>query len=205
MKEKPILFSAPMVRANREGRKTQTRRIVNPQPDGRPVFFEAHQDWFVDGGLWCRRCPYGVPGDRLWVRETWASAYSQGCWGTLFAADETFAQGARGHAKGPHFNADDLPPVKWRPSIFMPRWACRNVYEITEVRVQRLQDIGEDDARAEGFTSDPIRARVNGAPSVAVFFDPISWYAALWDGINGDAPWSSNPWVWAISYRPVSP
>ena len=165
MKERPILFSGPMVRSLLAGTKTQTRRVaVLRGADGRQ---DDHGCWrFCDvdskGGefVWqhstdikriiTEGCPYGFAGDRLWVRETWCSAYARGAWGTIFAADDAFVQGKRQHEKGPHFNACDRPPLTWRPSIFMPHWASRLTLEVTEVRVQRVQDISEEDAQAEG-------------------------------------------------------
>jgi len=213
-----------MVRANRAGRKSQTRRIMNPQPVPIPPDVKRLSP-YDDSGVWwacsgaksmvslhdaAGGCPYGWRGDRLWQRETWASAYSRGRWGTLFAADMEFVKGARQHDKGPHFNADDLPAVRWRPSIFLPRWACRNVYEVTHVRVQRLQDISEEDARAEGvepfFDRFPSVGRDQRLTSGELAADSPyrAAYAVLWDEINADrATWKSNPWCWAISYKPA--
>jgi len=220
-RERPILFRAPMVRANRAGRKTQTRRIMNPQPVPIPPEVKRASP-YDDSGFWwaCSAaksmlslydapggCPYGHRGDRLWVRETWApfavgnrTGISPQCVAYRASCD---ADGGFDYVN----NGDEimrLKVTKWKPSIFMPRWACRNVYEITEVRVQRVNEISEEDARAEGFSADPIPGKVNGKPAKIAFYDPIRWYAALWDAINGDrAPWASNPWVFAISYRPV--
>jgi hypothetical protein len=87
----------------------------------------------------------------------------------------------------------------------MPRWASRLTLEISGIRIQRVNAISADDARAEGFSSDPIPGRVNGKPATVCFFDPLQWFAALWDGINGErGPWKSAPWVWAVSFRVVS-
>lgn len=238
MTERPILFSAPMVRAILEGRKTQTRRIVTVPWKGavrslpyEPYFFDTDGvlemacDSFEDsdcGSHACPytkhiACPYGAPGGRLWVRETWASAYAHGRFGTVFAADGSFVQGARKHAKGPHFNAEwkGLTPqtYKWRPSIFLPRWASRISLEVTGTRVERLHAITEDDARAEGVeTSFPGRVTVDGKrgkPSTIHTFGPDAHrkaFAMLWDAINGKrAPWASSPWVWVVSFRRVTP
>ena len=183
MKERPILFSGEMVRAILEGRKTQTRRIVK---DGTP------DDW--------NACPYGVIGDRLWVRETWrlwdvlenyvggqntaTVQYKAGPLGSdrvLTVSDEQ-----RG-------NLSNLENDRWRPSIFMPRWASRITLEITGVRVERLQEITEKDALAEGV-------------GYAITRDcKVPQFARLWDQINGKhAPWESNPWVWVVEFKRVS-
>lgn len=228
MKERPILFNGAMVRAILAGTKTQTRRVVKTQPE---AMSDDVQRVKGDDGFWWPAtaarsmvqtrempsfCPYGAPGDRLWVRETWCSAYARGCWGTVYGADEAFVQGPQAHPKGPHFNGDWKGPgpqvYRWKPSIHMPRWASRISLEVTEVRVQRLQDISEDDAQAEGVRPffevyDGIGRdqcitsgeRAEDAPYRAS-------YACLWDEINGDrALWSANPWVWAVSFRRVTP
>lgn len=212
-----------MVRAILGGTKTQTRRVVKPQPhcnhilspcwgtspDGfefgrKHVWIENGPD-YPDGPDDERRCPYGVIGDRLWVRETWASGFAAGCWGTIFAADGKFVQGKRDHKKGPHYNANDRPPIKWRPSIFLPRWASRITLEITDVRVERLNDISEDDGKAEGVSSSIAPARINGKLGSVHCFGPDAHrkaFGLLWDAINGKrAPWASNPWVWVIEFR----
>lgn len=212
MKERPILFSGDMVRAILAGRKTQTRRVVKA-----PFVIDEHPE---TGALWplcpsyCNdgdnegqpiSCPFGSPGDRLWVRETWASGYSKGCWGTVFKADVAFVQGSRQHEKGPHFNANDLPPwTKWRPSIHMPRWASRLSLRVTSVRAQQLQDITEEDIIAEGVNIDWERvARMEAAPTPATRRSVVrADFAVLWDSIYADrAPWESNPWVWAIGFE----
>ncbi|WP_257819798.1 hypothetical protein [Burkholderia glumae] len=160
MKERPILFSAPMVRAIIEGRKTQTRRVVKPQPpaDAREVITFHHPDprthyWGFDGGSlldWCQPCPYGEVGDRLYVRETWQHSnhplgpYEDGCL-VFYRAD---------YMDDPHGPDGEKSPEgkyrEWRPSIHMPRSASRITLEITGVRVERLHDISEGDAIAEG-------------------------------------------------------
>lgn len=195
VKTRGILFGGPMVRALLARTKTQTRRIIKPQPTCTTDQAKAAHpsgSFSLEVGFDDRhRCPYGVPGDRLWVRETWTSAYARGCWGTIFAADQTFAQGKRNHEKGPHYNFDDRPPgMLWRPSIFLPRWASRITLEVTEVRVQRLQSLNEEDAVAEGWDGDGC---------------PIPWYSELWTQINGPGSWEANPFVWALSFRRLTP
>jgi hypothetical protein len=233
-KERPILFSGPMVRALLDGRKTQTRRTVKPQPvpsDSNPpigatpgglyvcpdylptsdlrgsviVHCEAVGQYRCMGqqAFAAAFCPYGVPGDRLWVREGHAPAAD--CWGrweqsverkrNLFAPGELLYR----------VDAADQFVDRWRPGIHMPRWASRITLEITEVRVQRLQEIGEEDAAAEGFPS--YTATGNGQscqPVGAAYVDGREWYARLWDSINGAGAWHANPWVWALTFRRIS-
>jgi hypothetical protein len=202
---RPILFSGPMVRAIIDGTKTQTRRIVkmcrqfkeyDATPDGAydvllatdrrsAAFLVAGDHGFTD---WVD-CPYGKPGDRLWVRETWAPSDS----GTLYAADFTTAD--KSHICW-----------KWRPSIFMRPAASRITLDVTDVRVERLQDISDDDARAEGVDDGPGRGACGypgtGAARMALGYRGV--YAELWDVINRKrAPWASNPWVWVVSFAPV--
>lgn len=199
MKERPILFSGPMVRAILEGRKSQTRRVIKPQPRLAPDQDEslvnaAWQSGFVDVP-----CPYGEHGDLLWVRETWT------------AHDRWIRQRKIGAV---NYRATDTigPHLKWRPSIFMPRWASRLTLRITEVRVQRLQECSYEDAIAEGaadytsFLSErETGARAESAEDCARRLRwPQRAYTEIWDSINGKrAPWDSNPWVWAITFERV--
>jgi len=168
MKERPILFSGPMVRAILEGRKTQTRRIVKPQPlRDRGVMA------FNDGEHPQMRCPYGKPGDRLWVRETWCPDVEP----------YTFRYKADG----------DEPLERWRPSIHIPRWASRITLEVVSVRVERLQNISEDDALAEGITL------------VERGTSPVDQFNKLWESINGPGSWEANPWVWVVEFKRIEP
>jgi len=220
VKERPILFSAPMIRALIDGSKTQTRRIMKPQPV-KPSVNESDEcpsRWYENGELngvpsnvWS--CPYGKPGDRLWVRETWASAYQDGCWGTAFFADGAFVQGKQQHPKGPHFHAKELGEhVRWKPSIHMPRWASRITLEITEVRVQRLQEISEEDARAEGSylgrCDCAVMQRRETTP-LGISFHQTGChihgeeFKYLWNCIHGEGSWAKNSWVWAVSFKVV--
>ncbi len=209
-KERPILFSSPMIRAILAGQKSMTRRVFKP---GRRCLDLNHED---DQAQALEMCPYGKPGDKLWVRETWASAYGNGSWGTLFAADWAYVQGKRKHEKGPHFCAsyDDRVQrdlVKWRPSIFMPRWASRITLEITDMRAEQLQDISEEDALAEGIEGPfDVGYRAFRIPddSKPRYSSAVAAFESLWDSINGERPgcaWRDNPWVWVISFKRVQP
>lgn len=201
MAERPILFSAPMVRAILAGKKSQTRRIVKPRredgaivdvnPDGMPIErsgggrgFRAVRLEVLD------RCPYGVPGDRLWVRETFRAGGS----GNLKVV---------GLLAGIHYRADlDEPeaPGQWKPAIFMPHWASRITLAVTSVRVERLQDISEEDARAEGMEGNHAIGDERGF--VATMQNVYRrTFARGWDGINGKrGSWDDNPWVWVVGF-----
>lgn len=178
MKERPILFSGPMVRAILNGTKTQTRRIVKPQP----VHIDGLGTVMNPSVITGNSCKHGKPGDTLWVRETWAhralrvsGPEGYGC--PVFRADDV----DRRLPSGPYNRVD-----RWRPSIHMPRWASRITLQITAVRVERLQDISEEDAIAEG-----------------VEFGAKESYRTLWDSINGAGAWDANPWVWVIEFKRV--
>ena len=201
MVERPILFSAPMVRAILGGRKTQTRRVVKPEPHAGvrwDAIVTAGYGGWTDGHGTPLRCRYGSAGDHLWVRETWANIALKGYPPVYF------------------YRADgkDLPPrddraadSKWRPSIFMPRAASRITLFVTEVRIQRLHEITEADARAEG-------AMYHDGHGVGhsgwrhdykdVHADARSSFARLWSDINGANSWAENPWVWAVSFETLS-
>ncbi len=237
MKERPILFSGPMVRAILDGRKTQTRRVVKPQPEyvKRSVAPQEergdkklHESPYLDSycserktdinprgmsSVWCWwdeynrcgdsfKCPYGQPGDRLWVRETFTEGE-----GVIYRADWEV----------------DCPDVKldglWKPSIFMPRRLCRIMLEIVSVRVERLNEISEEDAISEGIerwrsplpdslTHDYIMWRgylANGKrPATDAYNRATHSYRSLWESINGPASWDTNPWVWVVEFKRVT-
>lgn len=186
-KERPILMSAPNVRPTMDGSKTQTRRVFKakngslwPNPNDLPGMRQI-----------LRNCPYGQPGDRLWVREAWST---HACFDHLPPSK---------CPKSIHYWADgEIQTGKARPSIHMPRWASRITLEITGVRVERLQDISEADAIAEGI--DPKQANKTllsiGAKTIS---GPVAEYSALWESINGADSWNANPWVWVIEFRRV--
>jgi hypothetical protein len=250
MKERPILFNAPMVRALLAGTKTQTRRVVKPQPE---VQHDGEPYWFVGGyRAWQHRsttdvlrrggnpilCPYGQPGDRLWVRE--AHSIGPGP-GVPLQPGET-----AGALRWPHitYSADgavERRDTRWkgafgmgRPSIHMPRWASRITLEIVSVRVERLKEISEADARAEGC-----ERLDDGEPGYVERYKP-DWklcpqcggtrlytaigaglgalpdtdclrcdtyakrYRHLWESINGAGSWDANPWIWVGEFKPVA-
>ena len=204
MTERPILFSAPMVRAILAGAKTQTRRVVKPQPadDIAPHAFpnREYQGWMSSlrhehGHQTAHFCPYGQPGDRLWVREAFAGSiayerngYPPKEWGNKiwYIADGE-----------PRSGQWTLP----RPSIHMPRALSRITLEVTGVRVERLQDISEADAQAEGAPSADL---VSGRECIFPHQGTYRWgFRLLWESINGPGSWDANPWMWCVEFRRV--
>lgn len=216
MKEYPILFSGEMVQAILDGRKTQTRRVIKDQPAlpylWNKVSPNGFQMWTSNpqqgekGNTELRLCPYGAPGDRLWVRETWrAVELDNGNDGILYKADNHFKSIENSQAAADLWcdaYADRKYGNKWRPSIFMPRWASRIALAVTDVRVERLQEISEEDAIAEGLQKEVISVGYQN-DSVTLRAGPKFVY--LWDKINSDRGYSfeSNPWVWVISFKVV--
>lgn len=231
-RERPIIFSGPMVRSILDGRKTQTRRVIatpkDCEPDWEPLLAadgSCNIKWmsFPLPGVkmgrtkWLR-CPFGRPGERLWVREKWWVAELEGCGiGKSFLVyDDEWRQGPYG-AKEPspatfrHIHPGPASPVpKWgpHPSIHMPRWASRLTLEIVSVRVERVQDISGEDALAEGVDwllpghgPVPREAQYQGAASYRDGFELV------WDAINAKRGFSfaSNPWIWALEFRRVNP
>jgi hypothetical protein len=210
MKERPILFSGEMVRAILDGTKTMMRSVVKPQPDlsilkesyrdlefefrRMPVLGPTHvpSEWGFCAKydkpncvpIYGYECPYGTIGDRLWVKET------------HHVRDAGYVDGT---GRDIVYKADDEDfPYGWTPSIHMPRWASRITLEITDIRVERLQDISEEDAKAEGvgahggWNADETEYGVNARGP----------FSRLWDSINAKSyPWASNPWVWVIEFR----
>ena len=215
-KERPILFSGPMVRALLDGSKTQTRRAMKPQPTHFNPAGVPRRVIPTGGPSYVIRCPYGQPGDRLWVRETWQGPLLQ-----EFEADADpdwhYAShihqyqnpahceyAADGGPKPEYTNADDVMRQGWRPSIHMPRWASRITLEITSVRVERLQDISEADAIAEGCTQNH-NGYYWGGPHPVSGLKQLATakgaYQDLWESINGPGSWDANPWVWVVEFR----
>lgn len=220
-KERPMLFSAPMVRAILEGRKTVTRRVVKVQPRSKADIgsFGLGQPFIRNSDVSKSNpeCPYGRPSDQLWVRE---SFWHAGDWVATYPEDDT---GAWSGTRRVHYRADGEPPNEpnhsypgglkkgaysaaepakiWRarPSIHMPRWACRILLEITDVRVERLQDITGDQAEAEGV------GFLRAAPDFDETLTAKQLYEILWDHINGAGAWVANPWVWVVEFTRVTP
>lgn len=203
MKERPILFSAPMVRAILEGRKTQTRRVVKPQPAGKDLKSTLDGKWFSKpfGGLVLPmiedlpiECPYGQLGDRLYVREAWAT---HSCFDAIPPRDLT--------TRSIHYQADGKAETgKYRQAFHMPRWASRILLEITAVRVERLNDISEADSRAEGCPWSDGAPDEHGLPTQLVV-EAKDEFVHLWRSINGPGSWETNPWVWVIEFKKVTP
>ncbi len=179
MTEKPILFSGPMVKAILEGRKTMTRRVIKFNASGR---VQAHgKQWHIDDSNVVLGAPY-QPGDHLWVRETWV--HIEPDIHPMYRADYKSTTQLAQLALG----------FKWRPSIFMPRWASRITLEVTGVRAERLQEITETDAISEG---------VKGGSCHPDFW--VGAFRDLWDSINGKKhPWESNPYVWVYEFRRIA-
>lgn len=190
MADRPILFSAQMVRALLAGTKTQTRRAVKPRKD--PDYGCQMAPGEIAGDEHPERlCPYGRPGDRLWVRETWLTVNGDD---TFYRADY-LADPAGDRAHG----------VAWTPSIHMPRARSRITLEVTGVRVERLQDISEEDARAEGVErSGECNWRDYLDHPHNDFTSARRSYRSLWDSINGPGSWDANPWVWVVEFRRVA-
>ncbi|AVR89052.1 hypothetical protein [Thauera aromatica] len=214
MKERPVLFSAPMVRAILEGRKTQTRRavkITNRTPGLAACLQPADPAW-VRKKTAAELCPYGQPGDRLWVREAWAEGWTYGgarrCVFYRATLDGLQGDAETGINHDPKLGASPPNIIRWRPSIHMPRWASRILLEVTTVRVERLQDISEADAIAEGILeqrSQTDAGWVDYWPSEdgEPFARASEAYRALWESINGPSSWTANPWVWVITFRRI--
>lgn len=206
-RERPILFNEQMVRAILEGRKTVTRRVMKPQPDFLGSMVDPNTPFkTLDAGLHARiTCPYGEPGDRLWVREAWAADaqvdaiaprdLSQGepIW---YPADFSVQQtGCSMISKG-----------RGRPSIHMPRWASRILLEITAVRVERLQDISEEQALAEGVHGEPCDHARQACSDIGCWGDTANGaFGFLWEQLNGAGAWQANPWVWVVEFKRVTP
>lgn len=221
MGERPILFSAPMVRAILAGRKTQTRRVakIGDWPERGVVgsFSPAPEEYAPEifGAMFSNSrgaetlvpCPYGAPGDRLWVKETWrpkASARAVG-WEITYAADGEvlFANLERvSHT----WRCPKAAATGNVTPLFMPRWASRITLEVTGVRVERVQDISEEDARAEGAAhriapGGDLAGAFALPGEEAVQINYRAHFRDLWESINGAGSWARNPWVWVVSFK----
>lgn len=230
MNEHPILFKGEMVRAILEGRKTQTRRVIIPQP----VWTERKENNLSAAGWsWetkhCKLsswpeidlfskeleqyCPYGKPGDFLWVRETWRTTGGGSWYGIAYKATENEGDAMAylgckrdGCLTVPqeyaqeweHYTYGTRRSCNWRPSIHMPRWACRLQLRVKAVRVERVQDTSGDDAQKEGWPRDR-----ELFPSINTKHKAIQWFEFTWDAINAKRGygWRTNPWVWVIEFE----
>lgn len=239
MKERPILFSGPMVLAILGGKKTVTRRVIKHQPDV-PVtdaipcrdypHGPATIDWYwrprlghlnrVPSHGWDFKCPYGQPGDRLWVRET---TYAWGRWETRFSAkkgrdewhfvDMTLECGKQYRYPASMMGANaprprsETSPMWWkRPAIHGPRVASRILLEITDVRVERLKDISEEQSRAEGVKGEPCDHARQSCGDIGCWGDTAKGaFGFLWESLNGEGSWAANPWVWVVEFKQVMP
>lgn len=252
-KERPILFSAPMVRALLDGSKTQTRRILkHPILTQPPYFFSGEtkldlgypasvgEFWAgfrygdfkptgrpeIDGSALYTKCPYGKPGDRIWVRETFrltdtfdpdsparvAERCIDAVYKTPWAPIQYEVDGTQRdwhHVGTPPHDGTSQKAGKTRVSIHMPRWASRILLEIVSVRVERLTDISEADARAEGVEC---KAQPDTGIEIFKLYDQTTFCASsarhsfetLWESINGTGSWGANPWVWVIEFKKVA-
>lgn len=229
-KETPTLFTGEMVRAILDGRKAQTRRMIKSPSrkhdhftlvdygDGLWPYLSDDGESSItdDGNETAIECPYGKPGDRLWVRETWAIGVSTGnSWHSENGRIKSIAEPQR-YAR--RYAADGTEGFygKWRPSIFMPKWACRLWLELTDVRVERLQEVTEADAIAEGVKVCP---NMNGREGTTGYVWPgspydlsglchssaITAFSQGFESINGADSWAANPWVWVLTFRRVEP
>ncbi|QED76561.1 hypothetical protein FTV93_29395 (plasmid) [Escherichia coli] len=186
MKERGMIFNDEMVRAILGGNKTQTRRIVEEKFYGRAVAAE----------LLAKHCPYGQPGDRIWVRETYRVHGKATDVATLvYRASVRNSRTEQTH-RVPVDVCNKPVSEKWTPSIHMPRWASRILLEITDVRVERLHDMSEADAKAEGAT--PATYKIT--PPEAVY---RVGFGDIWRSIYGQDNWLSNPWVWVIEFKRI--
>ncbi|SAG70111.1 Uncharacterised protein [Enterobacter hormaechei] len=206
-----MIFNVEMVSAILDGRKTQTRRIMKVQPDEDGLAKVINGPW-VDTSERIYRCPFGVPGDRIWVRETFQGplfdfeqmeAYQEDS--SKFKKPEFCVYKADGKPAPEFFDADDNLHCGWRPSIHMPRWASRITLEITGVRVERLNSISQEDAQAEGMELTGWRPTYSDPDSGGEVWTPYDNFAQLWESIYGEENWQANPWVWVIEFKVASP
>lgn len=214
VKQRPILFSTEMVRAILDDRKRMTRRIIKPQPvlsldncKDREKLVNALEEtenslfWFFKGVPYANfpegiepYCPYGKVGDILWVRERWNNIIDD-----------------QGKRIGYYHSTDTDLNNKWKPSIHMPKEACRIFLQITDIRVERLQDISEEDAIAEGvegfgYIPDQILYRdyQERNPKTRGYHKSSKSFQTLWESINGPDSWNANSWVWVVSFERIS-
>lgn len=228
MKERPIIFSAESVQAILEGRKTQTRRVVKEQPNRvryNNIVYKGKYGWEDEHGRRLLNL-YGAPGDRLWVREKWrivwwgedpykieyadgtilsepgdSSDYDNDAYARLTEQCSKDCDNARLEVDGEGYYIlmDGVIPTRWRSPIYMPRWASRIMLEITNVRVERIQEMSPIDTVAEGVYHPQLNYGIAEGPYA------IATFANYWDSLNEKRgyPWSSNPWVWVIEFKRI--
>ena len=207
MTERPIIFSAPMVREILAGTKTQTRRVVKFKPwhqieerdDGSPWPWMYDDDRASDHWV---PCPYGQPGDRLWVKEQTIKVEDQGWIGPIYTESDAGRQSLE-WGYGEYDDPDHIPPhaIKRRPSLFMTRAMSRITLEILGVRVERLQDISEKDAEAEGASEAPMHMATMYSQAAVLRSRYREGFEDLWESLHGPGSWDANPWVWVIEFK----
>ncbi|EPL2184199.1 hypothetical protein WJD19_000972 [Klebsiella pneumoniae] len=227
MKERGMIFNGEMVRAILDGRKTQTRREIKLNLD--IACLATTYDWatslaanhyqglteeqiqqkaeslrgvihpviLANGQMVSIICPHGKPGDRIWVRETWAEAGASAPDLKLYRANYPE------HVPSIYENVPPAEEIRWTPSIHMPRTASRILLEITDVRVERLNAISQEDAQAEGMELTGWRPTYSDPDSGGEVITPYDNFAELWSSIYGDESWKANGWVWVIEFKRV--
>ncbi|HHC2778780.1 hypothetical protein [Klebsiella pneumoniae] len=233
MTERGMIFNAEMVRAILDGRKTQTRREVKLNLDisclattydwatslaanhyqalteeqiqqkAESLRGVIHPVILGNGQMVSIICPHGKPGDRIWVRETFCPVDDTQYGGEKWVDYRATPRYESSHPAGWDSAPNDAEALKWRPSIHMPRWASRILLEITDVRVERLNSISQEDAQAEGLELTGWRPTYSDPDSGGEVMTPYDNFAELWSSIYGDESWKANPWVWVISFERV--
>ncbi|HBT0025522.1 TPA: hypothetical protein MA023_001128 [Klebsiella pneumoniae] len=233
MKERGMIFNSEMVRALLDGRKTQTRREVNLNLDiaclattydwatslaanhyqalteeqiqqkAESLRGVIHPVILGNGQMVSIICPYGKPGDRIWVRETFCPVDDIQYGGEKWVDYRATPKFEASHPAGWDSAPNDAEALKWRPSIHMPRWASRILLEITDVRVERLNAISQEDAQAEGMELTGWRPTYSDPDSGGEVMTPYDNFAELWSSIYGAENWQANPWVWVIEFKRV--
>ncbi|HCA4367951.1 TPA: hypothetical protein N3F83_004224 [Klebsiella variicola subsp. variicola] len=214
MREKGLIFNSEMVRAILDGRKTQTRRPIKWKQTRFTEIGEREGGrrwpWSEDAEHACdfwHPCPFGAVGDRIWVRETFCPVDDTQYGGEKWVDYRATPKFEASHPAGWDCAPNDAEALKWRPSIHMPRWASRILLEITNVRVERLNAISEEDVDAEGFAGDyPTSVFPNLFPGEPKDWSHLSMrdcYGVLWKSIYGEESWKANPWVWVIEFKRV--
>ena len=215
--ERGILFHPDMVRSILDGRKTQTRRVINPQQRYAHTLIDGRHETSIgefDYDIRYILCPYGQPGTRMWVRETWQQFFEdeippnrpRGPKGEMGIPEQPDRRSVCVYRADGELSHPEYGKANWIPSIHMPRWASRITLEITGVRVERVQDISEEDIRSEGtdeclYSSPPYCTQCGGHEHLC----SRDRFRDLWDSLNVKRgyPWDSNPWVWVVEFRRV--